>query len=81
MSPVDGSATAEAPPPPPAAAAADGAAASADPVAKPSMQPRVYQLELLELAKNRNVSGEAMWISQGTEKGAEGGTWPAWGPP
>ena len=58
MSPVDSSAAAEAPLPP-EGATADGAAAAAaapaDALSKPSMQPRVYQLELLELAKNRNV--------------------------
>ncbi len=64
MSPVDGSPAAEAPLPP-AAVAADGAAAAAtDAVVKPAMQPRVYQLELLELAKNRNVRRCVSWGRQ-----------------
>lgn len=42
-------------PPPPPPAADDVAAAAAG--APPPLQARVYQLELLELAKTRNVSG------------------------
>ena len=56
MAPVDGGAPAEAGmalAAAPAATAADAPATEAP--AKPPLQPRAYQLELLELAKNRNV--------------------------